>query len=450
MQCQECGAVSFTGTIPDRVAFDQWTKDKCWEVTNSRRHLMLRIAHEIKVRSRGRSLLDVGCSMGAFLELFERNAWKRSGIDPSAAAMHRACEFADAAYTGTLEDGSVPSGAFDAISILDAIYYSRSPRRMLTRASQLLNPGGLLVIEFPNYEYSLLRRGSSWRSRSHASLQYDSLHRYMLPTAAVLDCAVSLGLFLEHAILLGPPSRRNWALDWLGRGVGKLAVAVAVQSQGLIDIAPRLALFFRHAGVPRRGGTAADHMVRTDIRSAGNSDLRHIAGIRRQAFPDGISAWLSGAAERTLPGSEIFVAHSAGAVTGFVEVWPHGLPLAGVRNLARGHLLSAAVRFLTSGGAFDELVKHHLVGRAGGPGVEIRAVAVDAACRSRGIGSALIAHGAAQAREMRPGLAVFAWVRASNHASISAFRKNHFKVSGIRFSSHAPELLLVAAPLPER
>lgn len=277
VQCKECGVVAFTTSSPNGAAFDRWTEEKCWEVTNSRWHLMQRIASEVKARARGRSLLDVGCSVGCFLKLFERNAWKLSGIDPSAAAMHRAREFMDTAYVGTLEDGSLPSGNFDVVSILDAIYYSGSPRRMIARAAELLDQHGLLVIELPNYQYSLLRRGPVWPIRSGANLQYDSLHRYMLPTAVVLECAASLGLFLEHANLLGPPSSKNPALAFLTRSIGKLAVTVAGKSQGLIDIAPRIALFFRRAVWSRRAEASPDRRVQIDVRSAENSDLAHIA-----------------------------------------------------------------------------------------------------------------------------------------------------------------------------
>ena len=91
-------------------------------------------------------------------------------------------------------------------------------------------------------------------------------------------------------------------------------------------------------------------------------------------------------------------------------------------------------------------MKARLVARLGGLGAEIRAVAVDPAFRSCGVGSALIAYGAAKAAEIRPEGAAFAWVRASNHSSIAAFRKNGFKVAGVRFPPNAPELLLVAAP----
>ena len=349
VRCEECGVVAFTSSIPKGAAFDRWTEEKCWEVTNSRLHLMQRIASEVKARARGRSLLDVGCSVGCFLKLFERNAWTLSGIDPSAAAIHQAREFVDTAYVGTLEGGSAPSGKFDVISILDAIYYSCSPRRMLARASELLNQSGLLVIELPNYEYSLLRRGSAWPFRSCANLQYDSLHRYMLPTAAVLECAASLGLFLDHVVLLGPPSRQNPALDVLGRGLGKLAATVAGKSQGLVDIAPRIALFFRRAVFSRPPGASPDHRTHIDVRSAESGDLVHIACIRRQAFPEGIAASLPVVLERKSLGIETAVARSAGSIAGFVEVWPRGMSLAGAAYLAGERLLSCATRFLTSG-----------------------------------------------------------------------------------------------------
>ena len=450
LQCKECGVIAFTGPTPSGLAFDRWTAEKCWEVTDSRNQLMQRIAAEIKARARGRALLDVGCSVGSFLRLFERPAWKVAGVDPSPAAMVQARQVADNAYVGTLEDGSVPPGQYDVVSILDAVYYSQSPRRMLTIAASLLKQDALLVVEFPNYEYSLLRRGPWWPMRSCANLRYDSLHRYMLPTAAVLECAASLGLVLEDAVLLGPPSRKSFTFNFLGRLAGGCAVTLATKSQGLVDIAPRLALFLRRAASPRSVGAPPDFMARVDVRSGVHSDLTHIASIRRRAFPDGIAASLPGTVERMSLGSELGVAHSKGAVAGFVEVWPNGLPLAGVRHLARGHLVSAASRFLTSGGAFDEFVKSRLVRRVGGLGVELRAVAVDPAFRSCGVGSALIAYGLAKARELRPGLASFAWVSSSNHSSIAAFRKNKFKVSGIRFSGHAPELLLVAAPRDEQ
>jgi SAM-dependent methyltransferase len=63
----------------------------------------------------------------------------------------------------TLGEASFPIGSFDIITMVDTVYYLPYPLRDLARLRDLLRPGGLILIEFPNFR----NRGKVYRWMGH-------------------------------------------------------------------------------------------------------------------------------------------------------------------------------------------------------------------------------------------------------------------------------------------
>jgi 2-polyprenyl-3-methyl-5-hydroxy-6-metoxy-1,4-benzoquinol methylase len=134
------------------LEFDAW-----------RRPALEQISNIVKVQKNGGRLLDVGCAGGALFEFFCDNRWTLYGVEPSQMAYERAKARFDGTSNVTLlnaylRDAVLPEGGFDVITVLEALYYMPDPQRDLRAIQQLLKPDGLLVIEFPSFQYQRLWR----------------------------------------------------------------------------------------------------------------------------------------------------------------------------------------------------------------------------------------------------------------------------------------------------
>ena len=110
-------------------------------------------------------MLDVGCGSGDLLEQFAKRGWETYGVDPSASAVAAAAKRGARVHQGTLRDQPWPPGSFALITFQHALEHVPDPVDALKRAAALLEPGGLLVIDVPNW--SCWQRRLLFRSRWH-------------------------------------------------------------------------------------------------------------------------------------------------------------------------------------------------------------------------------------------------------------------------------------------
>jgi SAM-dependent methyltransferase len=114
-------------------------------------------------RRRGR-LLDVGCGAGEQLALWSVQQDSCVGVEPQREVALAARERTGLDIRpGTLFENEFPPGSFDVVTIAHVLEHVPDPRALLTRAAELLRPGGELLVWVPNFE-SLLRpwQGAAW------------------------------------------------------------------------------------------------------------------------------------------------------------------------------------------------------------------------------------------------------------------------------------------------
>jgi SAM-dependent methyltransferase len=90
----------------------------------------------------GRSILDVGCANGAFLQ-YLGPTWKLFGVEPSVAAAAVAMDRGVTILGKTLDDAV--GHRFDVIITMDVVEHIPDPRPFFATAASMLNPGGMLV-----------------------------------------------------------------------------------------------------------------------------------------------------------------------------------------------------------------------------------------------------------------------------------------------------------------
>lgn len=110
-----------------------------------------------------RRVLDVGCAGGAFPKAATELGLSATGVEPSRwlAEQGRARYGLDIRQ-GTLADQAFPPASFEIVTLWDVLEHLTRPRDVLRQAHELLKPGGLLIVSYPDYA-SLARRLMGWR-----------------------------------------------------------------------------------------------------------------------------------------------------------------------------------------------------------------------------------------------------------------------------------------------
>jgi SAM-dependent methyltransferase len=155
----------------------------------------------VPFRGQGR-LLDFGCGEGKFLRRMAGLGWDVTGLDFGAAAVAGVRASGLKALLGSLPHPELPPASFDVVTMRQALEHVPDPRGVLRAAREVLAPGGLLVVEVPNY--------ASWEAEhfGDASMLID-LPRHLLhftpPTLASL--LEGCGFRVTRVMQVG---RANW------------------------------------------------------------------------------------------------------------------------------------------------------------------------------------------------------------------------------------------------
>ncbi|MEZ4437295.1 MAG: class I SAM-dependent methyltransferase [bacterium] len=98
-------------------------------------------------------LLDVGCSYGGFLRVArEDTGCATAGVDMDAGSIEQAVDREVTEYrAGRLVDVGFEAGRFTAITFFESLEHHDAPIEALREAHRLLAPGGVVVVEVPNW-----------------------------------------------------------------------------------------------------------------------------------------------------------------------------------------------------------------------------------------------------------------------------------------------------------
>ncbi len=146
-----------TGTFYDQAGDEYLSADKLEsDYAEVRFQRELRLFRSLCPRG---SVLDVGCSSGAFLFQLNRRFpgdYQILDTDVSRAPLEHAAKMGVPVARGHF--ATLPlAGAFDAVTFWAVMEHLFEPRQFLARAAALLKPGGLCFILVPNLESLAVR-----------------------------------------------------------------------------------------------------------------------------------------------------------------------------------------------------------------------------------------------------------------------------------------------------
>lgn len=204
-QCRRCGTV-FCLPRPDlRDVTAQYQAEAYYEGKLTEVELRGQIVHYRPlarlIRRRlghGAHVLEVGCASGGLLGALAGEGLRARGIDVSKTAVERATTVLGLdATVGRIEDLAVDEPV-DAVLAFHVVEHLVNPSTLLDRARESLRPGGLLLLEVPDYGARMREQmGRAWPY----FLPGEHLQHFTLQALSVV--LADRGFRVERSQLLG-------------------------------------------------------------------------------------------------------------------------------------------------------------------------------------------------------------------------------------------------------
>ncbi|MEN6356211.1 MAG: class I SAM-dependent methyltransferase [Armatimonadota bacterium] len=164
-QCAKCG-LAFTWPQPEAIAdqydasyFDLYRRRRAFRLKRGDNRLC-----RIELMKEPGRLLDIGCSLGYFVEAANSRGWRASGVEISPYASEEARKMGLEVKTGVLEDADYTDGSFDCVTMWDVLEHVPDPTDHMIEVNRILAPGGMVVIGTPNLGHSRFRaQRENWR-----------------------------------------------------------------------------------------------------------------------------------------------------------------------------------------------------------------------------------------------------------------------------------------------
>ena len=157
-ECRACGLVHLNPRVAEEVIIEGYSSavDPTFVAQDVHRIRTFRRAFEGLIKRHpipaSGTVLDVGCAGGAFPKAVSDSGYSVVGVEPSKwLAEHGRNQYGLDIRQGILSDQDFGDQTFDLVTLWDVIEHLTDPDQVIGDIRDLLNPGGLLVVNYPDY-----------------------------------------------------------------------------------------------------------------------------------------------------------------------------------------------------------------------------------------------------------------------------------------------------------
>lgn len=234
----ESATLAYYGDAADQQSMTDWLKvlsnpvNQSWQIPYFQEAVDV-LAKLIPANGR---ILDIGCSIGLFMEIAQKSGFECVGLEPEPKSREYALERGLDVHPQLFNDAGLPPASFDAITMFGVLEHLSKPKQMLADIWDTLKPGGVVMVIVPNvYSFAngtLHEQARTFTGRNHLSyFAWDTLSdlfqragyevAHLDTTLAGLDATLNHWQFKNpHSGLsmdLLPPKLRNLLQDPQGR-----------------------------------------------------------------------------------------------------------------------------------------------------------------------------------------------------------------------------------------
>jgi 2-polyprenyl-3-methyl-5-hydroxy-6-metoxy-1,4-benzoquinol methylase len=133
----------------------------------------LKVLQYLKKNGCGKSILDVGCGNGSFIDAALEYGYEARGIELSQPAVDIAQGFNLPVINMDFFSSKIDDSSFDVITMFEVIEHLPKPIEFIKRAAEVVKPGGLIYLTTPNFnslDHFILRK--SWKVFHREHLSY--------------------------------------------------------------------------------------------------------------------------------------------------------------------------------------------------------------------------------------------------------------------------------------
>lgn len=162
VECNQCN-FRFTNPIPTEETIGEYYKSENYiSHSSTNKGFINKVYHIIRNKaikdkeklslknSNGKSILDIGCGTGDFLNYCKLQNWKTLGLEPDESARKLAINKNNLEVKDTSELYNLEENTFDTITMWHVLEHVYNLNKDIEQYKKVLKPNGTLIIAVPN------------------------------------------------------------------------------------------------------------------------------------------------------------------------------------------------------------------------------------------------------------------------------------------------------------
>lgn len=171
----ESATLAYYGDSADQQSMEDWMKvlaspaNQAWQVPYFQEAVDI-LSQRISAKGK---ILDIGCSIGLFMEVAQKSGFECIGLEPEPKSREYAVQRGLDVRPELFKDAGFSTNSFDAITLFGVMEHLSNPKQLLVEIWDVLEPGGVVMAVSPNV-YSLANgtlheQARTFTGRNHLS-----------------------------------------------------------------------------------------------------------------------------------------------------------------------------------------------------------------------------------------------------------------------------------------